>query len=97
VEDPASEPLFFRPSAQQFDQSKINAEHDQTHRLEFSSQKFDENIADNRGNGSNLEIGSSENVRESPKQASLWSCAGAFKFAHQQIRVEQEKNKPDLN
>src|SRR5208283_1062287 len=32
VEDPASEPPFFRPSAQQFDHSKIDAQHDQPHR-----------------------------------------------------------------
>ena len=65
--------------------------------LEFCPQKLNENVANQRRDRSDLEIGTGENVRKGPKQAILLPQARAFKFSHQQIRVEQEDNEPNLD
>jgi hypothetical protein len=50
--------------------------------LEFLSKKFEEDVANQRGDQSNLKIGGGKNIMDRPSNASLLRHARALKFAH---------------
>src|ERR1700691_6488153 len=65
--------------------------------LEFFSEKFKEAVADERGDQSNFKVGRGKNIFDCPNDTSTSRHAGAFKLAHQEISVEEEDNKRDLD
>lgn len=65
--------------------------------LKSSSQRFDENIADDRGDRGDFKVGGGEDVSERPGEAFLLANARVFKFSHEEIGIEQEDDESDFN
>ena len=65
--------------------------------MEFVPQKFNNDIADERGCNGNRKIGGGNNVRNSPGDAQFPSFSGVRKFAHQQVDIEQEDDERYLD
>jgi hypothetical protein len=57
---------------------------------------FHDGIADESGDYSNEEIGSSENIFKSPGEAFSAPHSRPFEFSHQKIGIEKENDKPYL-
>jgi hypothetical protein len=60
-------------------------------------QKFDKDIADERGYRGNYKILCGKNILDSPKQASALAQAGMREFSHQKIGIKQEGYKTHLD
>jgi len=65
--------------------------------LEFLPEKFYKDITDERGYCGNFKIGSRKDFSDCPSDASFLPDARALKFAHQEIRIEQEDDKTYLD
>src|SRR6266852_4846460 len=61
------------------------------------SKKFDEPVADESRDHCNSEVGSRQNVAESPHKSPLPPHPRALKFADQKIGIEQEDDESRLN
>jgi hypothetical protein len=65
--------------------------------LELLSQRFENDISDERGYQGNLKIGGCENIADGPGQTFLLAHAGALEFSHQQIGIKQEDDEAYLD
>lgn len=65
--------------------------------LKSSSKEFENNVTDKRGCRRNLKIRRRENICNRPKEPSLLPQTRALEFAHQQVGIEKEDDKTDLD